>query len=93
MNCLIANRAYKSDHPGTFGRPFLKSGNDNQLLTFWALSFFAGVNLSDSNLLAATLAVEFYLGRLIRYNSNAFALRAFHLPAGELVLDTDYLTT
>ena len=87
MNYLIANCTYKSDC-----RTFRMRGDVNQLLTFWALPFFAGVNLSGTNLLAATLAMEFYLGRLIRYNSNAFALRAFHLPAGELVADVDFLT-
>jgi len=57
------------------------SWNDNNLLTFWAFGFFPGVNLSDTNLLAAILAVEFYLDRLIRYKSDAFALGALDLPA------------
>ncbi len=76
MYCLIANRTYKSDR-----RSFLTRGNVNELLTFWAFPFFAGVNLSGSNPLAATLAVEFYLGRLIRYKPDAIALGAFNLPA------------
>jgi hypothetical protein len=67
--------------------------NDNRLLAIWAYPFFAGVNLSGSNTVAATFAVEFYLRRLIRHNSNAFALGAFDLPALELVLHIDFLTT
>ena len=69
------------------------SGYVNKILTIGTFPFFAGVNLSDSNPLAAALAVEFYPGRLIRYDSDAFALSAFHLFACELVVDTDLFTT
>ena len=88
MNYLIANRAYQSDH-----RPFRMRGNVNQLLAFWAYAFLAGINLVDSNGLAATVTVESHLGRLVGYEPYAFALRAVNLPAGELVAYVDFLTT
>jgi len=66
-------------------------GDVNQLLTFWAFPFLAGVNLGDSNRLAATAAMEFYHGRLVGYDSNAFALGAVNLPAGEFVANVDFL--
>jgi hypothetical protein len=88
MNYLIANRAYQSNHC-----PFRMSGDVDYLLTFRAFAFFAGVNLVDSNGLAATVTVEFHLGRLVGYEPYAFALGAVNLPAGELVADVDFLTT
>jgi len=87
MNYLIANRAYESDRSS-----FRVWGDVNQLLAFRACPFFAGVDLSDSNTLAATLAVEFHPGRLVRYEPDAFTLGAFHLPACELVANVDFLT-
>jgi len=92
MYYLIANRTYESDYPGIFTRSRQMRGNDNYLLTLRAFRLFPGVNLSDANLLAAVAAVEFYLERLVRDNSNAFALRAFDLPARELIADIDFFT-
>ena len=85
---LIANRAYKSDCS-----PFRMRGDVDYLLTFGAFSFFAGVNLSDFNRLAATLAVELHLGRLFRYDPDFLALGAFDLPAREFFADTYHLST
>ena len=88
MYRLIANRAYKSNRSS-----FRMSGDIDYLLTFRAFAFFAGVNLSDFNPLAAAFAVKFHLGRLFRYDPDSFALGAFDLPAREFFADTDYLTT
>lgn len=88
MYRLITNRAYKRD-----SGPFRVSGNVDYLPTFRAFSFFAGVNLSDFNPLAAAFAVKFHLGRLFRYDPDSFALGAFDLPAREFFADTNYLTT
>jgi len=76
MYRFIANRAYKSDCGS-----FRMSGDVDYFLTFGAFSFFAGVNLIDSNPLATTFAVEFHLGRLFRYDPDSFALGACDLPA------------
>ena len=92
MYYLIADRTYEGDYPGIFARSCQMRGNDDYLVTSWAFCLFSGVNLSDANLLSAIPAVEFYLERLIRDNSNTFALGAFDLPARELVAGIDSFT-
>jgi hypothetical protein len=87
MNYLIAHRAYESDHGS-----FRMKGNVNQLPAFRAYPFFAGVNLIDSYGLAATVAMEFHLGRFIGYEPDAIAFGAVNLPACEFVADVDFLT-
>jgi len=87
MNYLIANRAYQSDHC-----PFRMRRDINKLLAFRTYTFFAGVNLFDPNGLAATVTVKLHLGRLVGYESNAFALGTINLPACERIADIDYLT-
>ena len=87
MNYLIANRAYKSDHCS-----FRVRGDVDYVPAFRAYTFFAGVNLLDPHGLAAMVAVEFHLGRLVGHEPDAFALGAVNLHAGQFVADVDFYT-
>lgn len=71
----------------------LDRGNDNRILTFRAFAFLAGMNLRNTDTLAATIALELYLVRIIRYYTYAAALRAFNSLTGVFILNTEFLTT
>ena len=74
---LVAHRAYNIESLGPVSRAFVRRGDDNWILAFRALAFLAGVDLRNSNTLAAVLAVELYLIRVVRYNARLAALRTF----------------
>jgi len=57
------------------------SGDVDNFLTFRAFAFFAGVNLSNFNRLAATFAVESHLWRFFGYDPDSFALGTLDLSA------------
>jgi hypothetical protein len=90
---LIAHRACKTNHACAFGRNCVSGWNNNWILTFGAFAFLAGVNLRNTNALAAVLAVELYLLGIIGYKAYTAALGAFYSLARVLVMNTEFLTT
>ena len=70
----------------------LESWNKNYAFAFWALAFFAGVNLRDADYLAAAFAMKINDGRLPWHYYNAVASWALAPLTCVFVLNTDFVT-